>query len=62
MLSIWKSFTPVENVKQDGAVVMSLKGSAQEAALELDENIINSEEELDKVIEKLDKLYLKDAT
>ena len=56
MLSIWKSFTPVEKVKQGGAVVMSLKGSAQEAALELDEAEINADDGLDKVVAKLDKL------
>ena len=62
MLSIWKSFTPVEKVKQGGAVVMSLKGAAQEAALELDEAEINADDGLDKVVAKLDKLYLKDKT
>ena len=41
---------------------MSLKGTAQETVLEIDTAEINAEDGLDKVIAKLDKLYLKDAT
>ena len=41
---------------------MSLKGTAQETVLELDTAVIHAEDGCDKVIEKLDKLYLKDAT
>ena len=41
---------------------MSLKGTAQETVLELDTAVIHADDGLDKLIEKLDKLYLKDAT
>lgn len=41
---------------------MSLTGTAQETVLELDANEINADDGIDKVIVKLDKLYLKDAT
>ena len=62
MLSIWRLVTTVEKEKQGAAVTMSLKGTAQEAVLELAEDEINGENGLEKVTEKLDKLYLKDAT
>ena len=41
---------------------MTLEGTAQETVLELAANEISAEDGIDKVIAKLDKLYLKDAT
>ena len=41
---------------------MSLKGAAQETVLELTAAEINSDDGVDLVIKKLDKLYTKDAT
>ena len=40
----------------------SLEGSAEEAVLELELTDINSDAGLEKVLQKLDKLYLKDST
>ena len=41
---------------------MSLRGPAQEAVLEIPAEEINADNGIDKVIEKLDKLYTKDET
>ena len=41
---------------------MSLTGTAQESVLELAEAEISADDGIDKVLVKLDKLYLKDAT
>ena len=41
---------------------MSLTGTAQESVLEIDGAEINADDGIDKVIAKLDKLYMKDAT
>ena len=62
MIEIWKSFTPLEKDKQGGAVAMTLRGPAQEAVLEIPAEEVNAEDGIDKVIEKLDKLYTKDET
>ena len=39
-----------------------MKGPAEEAVLELDEEQINHDDGMKNVLEKLDKLYLKDST
>ena len=62
MISVWKSFTPLEKEKQGGAVLMTLEGTAQETVLELTAEEINGTDGIDKVVDKLDKLYMKDAT
>ena len=62
MVTVWKSFTPLEKNKQGGAILMTLEGAAQDTVLELEAADINSDEGIDKVIEKLDKLYTKDET
>ena len=40
---------------------MSLEGKAQEAVLELDVDVITSEEGVSKIIDRLDKIYLQDT-
>ena len=62
MVTVWRNFTPLEKNKQGGAILMTLEGVSQDTVLELEPEVINSDEGIDKVIEKLDKLYLKDAT
>ena len=61
-VKIWADFTTLEKKKHGAAVLLTLEGSAEEAVLELDLEVINSNAGLDRVIEKLDKLYLKDTT
>lgn len=61
-VNIWSSFTTLEKKKHGAAVLLTLDGSAEEAVLELELEIINSDDGLEKVLEKLDKLYLKDTT
>ena len=55
-------FTSLEKDKQGTAVLFTLEGEAEEAALELDISVINSDDGLKSIIQQLDKLYLKDKT
>ena len=61
-IHIWSSFTSLEKEKQGAAVLLTLEGAAEEAALELDVSVINSNDGLKSIIQQLDKLYLKDKT
>ena len=61
-IDIWSSFTTLEKDKQGAAVLLTLEGAAEEAALELDVSIINSNDGLKSITRQLDKLYLKDKT
>ena len=58
-IDIWSSSTTLEKDKQGVAVLLSLEGAAEEAALELGVSIINSTDGLKSIIQQLDKLYLK---
>ena len=61
-IDIWSSFTSLEKEKQGAALLLTLEGEAEDAALELDVSVINSNDGLKSVIQQLDKLYLKDKT
>ena len=61
-LDIWSSFTSLEKEKQGAAVLLTLEGAAEEAVLELDVSVINSNDGLKSIIQQLDKLSLKDKT
>ena len=62
-LKIWQNFTDIDVGKQGGAVFLSLPNpsSARDAVLELGPTVINSKDAVDKIIEKLDTLFLKDG-
>ena len=62
VVNIWGKFTKMEVKKQGMAVLLSLKGAAQEAVLELEEDKIDCNDGLKNVLARLDKLYLKDET
>ena len=61
-IDIWSSFTSLEKEKQGAAVLLTLEGAAEEAALELDVSVINSNDGLKSIVQQLGKLYLKDKT
>ena len=43
-VKIWASFTTLEKKKQGAAILLTLKGPAEEAVLELDEEQINHDD------------------
>ena len=59
-IKIWQSFTDLTAAKQGPALFLTLDGKAREAALELEVSDIGHEKGVDKIIEKLNTLYLKD--
>ena len=54
--------TELPKKRQGPALVLSLEGEAQEAALEIPENDIASENGVDFIINRLNRLYKKDST
>ena len=60
LINLWQTFTTLEKAKQGPALVLSLEGKAQEAALELDSKDISGEDGVKAVLIKLDKIYEKD--
>ena len=58
--TLWQTFTTLDKAKQGPALVLSLDGKAQEAALELDSKDISGEDGVKTVLHKLDKIYEKD--
>ena len=61
-IKIWAKFTSLGATKQGAAVLLTLEGPAQDAALELEESKISSDAGLDTLLKRLDKLYLQDET
>ena len=61
-LALWQICCNYEKKKQGPAVVLSLQGSAKEAALEMEVSVLNSDEGLDELLATLDGLYLKDES
>ena len=61
-ISIWQLFTSLERKKQDPTIFLSLSGQAREAVLELELDKLNDDNGVKNLLEKLDKLYLKDDT
>ena len=58
---IWQRFTTLEQKKQALAIFLSLEGKAREAVLEVDLEELNEVDGVEKVLAKLDQLYLKDS-
>ena len=57
---IWERATSLDKMKRALMVFLSLEGTAREAVLELDTVVLNSEDEMKKLYEKLDTLFLED--
>ena len=60
LIDIWRRFTNLEPGKQGPAIVLSLEGKAQDAILELDTGVISGTDGVDKILERLNRLYKKD--
>ena len=61
-LQIWESFTDLEAKKKGPAVYLSLTGKARESVRNLKAADLSADDGLDKLIEKLDDVFLKDKT
>lgn len=57
---LWKTCCKLEKKEQGPALALSLKGKARTAALELEVDTLNADDGVDKLVAKLDGLYLKD--
>ena len=62
LVKIWRRITDVEKSKQGSTLLLSLKGEAHEAALQVSEDDLVKDNGIDYVINELDKLYKKDDT
>ena len=60
LINIWIELTPLEKKKQGPALVLTLEGKAQEAALELESTDISAENGVTIIIRRLDKIFEKD--
>ena len=61
-MKIWRMYTDLLKPRQGLALILSLEGQAQDAALEINEKGIAKDEGIDTTIKRLDRLYLKDST
>ena len=62
LINIWRIATDLPKEKQGAALLLSLEGEAQSAALRVPEDELKSNEGIEKVLLELDKLYQKDKT
>ena len=60
LLKIWQQLTSLDSSKQGLAVVLTLEGEAQQAALEISSEDLSSNTGVNKIIERLDTIYKKD--
>ena len=61
LIKIWSGLTSLVKTKQASAVVLSLEGEAQDAALELPSTELNAEDGIETLLARLDKIFVKDA-
>ena len=59
-IQLWKLATNISPSRQAPAVFLSLTGQARTAILEMDISLLNAEDGMDKLVEKLDTLFLED--
>ena len=59
-LAIWQLYTGLDEKKQGPALTLSLTGKARDCVLELSVDDIGAEGGVKKIIDQLDKLFLKD--
>lgn len=60
-IKMWRLVTELDKKKQALAIALSLTGKAREAALEIPAENLNSDDGVDKLLEKLDQLFKKDT-
>ena len=60
LIEVRRKFTSIEPEKQGPAIVLSFEGDAQDAMLELNTNDITDKDGVNKIIERLNRLYKKD--
>ena len=60
LIEVWRQFTTLEPEKQGPAVVLTLEGEAQDAVLELQTTELTGKDGIDKIINRLNKIYKKD--
>ena len=60
-MKIWELVTSLDKIKRALMVFLSLEEKAREAVLELDTAVLNSEDGMKKLYEKLDSLFLEDT-
>ena len=60
-MKIWELITSLDKTKRALMMFLSLEGTAREAVLALDTVVLNSEDGMKKLYEKLDTLFLKDV-
>ena len=61
-VNIWNRISTLDAKSKSSQVFMSLTGEAEDAVLELEENEIYADDGLQKILERLDRLYKKDET
>ena len=59
-MQIWEMATSLDKTKRIPKVFLSLEGKAREAILELDTAVLNSEDGMKNLYEKLDTVFLED--
>ena len=59
-IAIWRLVSEIDKKKQALAVTLSLTGQAKEAALGINVTDLNKDDGMDKLLEALDKIFLKD--
>ena len=59
-VQVWKAFTAIPQKKMGPALFLSLEGSARDAAHEVSLKDLSKDDGIDKLLEKLDSLFLKD--
>ena len=62
LISIWKIATDLPKERQGAALLLSLDGEAQRAALRVKEEELKQADGIGKVLRELDKHFLKDKT
>ncbi len=59
LITVWKTLTSLESSKQASALLLSLEGKAQNAALEISTDDLTNDDGVSKIIERLDRIYKK---
>ena len=62
LFGIWHMYTELQKKCQVPALILSLEGEGQDAVLEIPENDISSENDVNVIINRLNRLCKKDST
>ena len=62
LIKVWRHFTNIPANRQGSALVLSLEDEALDAVLEIDDEDIAKENDVDAIIERLNRLFKKDST